>query len=49
VGKGIVWGKRCGGCWALWPLCMFKCISTVVVEGAYVRDYRGWGCVQLVQ
>jgi hypothetical protein len=27
------------GCWGLWPLCVFGCISTVV-EGACVRDCR---------
>jgi hypothetical protein len=31
------------GClWVLLPLCMFWCIS-VVVEGAYVRNYRWLG------
>jgi hypothetical protein len=24
----------------LWPLCVFGCVSTVVVEGACVRDFR---------
>jgi hypothetical protein len=25
------WRKWCGGCWVLWPLCVFGCISVVVV------------------
>jgi hypothetical protein len=29
-----------GDCLVLWPLCMFGCISAVVVEGACVRDCR---------
>jgi hypothetical protein len=33
----VVWG----GCWFLWPLCVFVGISTVVVEGACIRDCRG--------
>jgi hypothetical protein len=37
------WGKRYEGCWVLWPLCVFGCISTVVVEGSCVRDCRGLG------
>jgi hypothetical protein len=36
------WGKSYGGCWVLWPLCVFGCISVVVVEGACVRDCSGW-------
>jgi hypothetical protein len=28
-------------------LCVFGCISVVVMEGACVRDCRGWGYVQL--
>jgi hypothetical protein len=30
--------KRYGGCLVLFPLCMLGCISTVVAEGACVRD-----------
>jgi hypothetical protein len=30
------------GCWFLWSLCIFGCIS-LVVEGACVRDYGGLG------
>jgi hypothetical protein len=26
----------------LWPLCVFMCISTVVMEGTYVSDCRGY-------
>jgi hypothetical protein len=44
------WGKRYEGCWVLWPLCVFRCISVVAVEVACVRDFRGLGvCVWLVQ
>jgi hypothetical protein len=35
--KGRGWGERYGGCWVLWPLCVFGCIS-VVVEGTCVKD-----------
>jgi hypothetical protein len=46
VGKGLgVWGEL----WRLLDflaLCVFGCIS-VVMEGACVRDCRGWGYVQL--
>jgi hypothetical protein len=46
VGSGVgEWGKQCGGCWFLWPLCVFGYISVVVVEGACVRDCRGLGVV----
>jgi hypothetical protein len=46
MGIGVgEWGKQCGGCWVLWSLCVFGCISVVVVEGACVRDCRGLGCV----
>jgi hypothetical protein len=31
------------GCWFLWVLCVFGCISVVVVQGACVRDCRGLG------
>jgi hypothetical protein len=34
------WEKRYEGCWVLWPLCVFGCIS-VVVAGVFVRDCRG--------
>jgi hypothetical protein len=30
-------------CWVLRPLCVLGCISTVVVEGACVKDCRGLG------
>jgi hypothetical protein len=33
--------KRYGGCWVLWPLCVFGFISFVVVEGVCVRDCLG--------
>jgi hypothetical protein len=36
-------GKQCMGCWFLWSLCVFRCICIVVVEGACVRDCRGFG------
>jgi hypothetical protein len=42
VGVGTKWY---GGCWVLWHLCVFGCISVFVVEGACVRACRGWGCV----
>jgi hypothetical protein len=52
IGKGGTEKGRCVGevmgCWVLWPLCVFGCVS-VVVEGACIRDYRGWGCVQFIQ
>jgi hypothetical protein len=35
--------KRFGGCWVLWPLYVFGCISVVVMEVADVRDCKGWG------
>jgi hypothetical protein len=42
--KGVGgWVKRYGGCWVVWPLCVFGCISVVIVEGVFVRDCRGWG------
>jgi hypothetical protein len=43
AGKGGGWVKMYGGCWALWSLCVFGCISVVVVEGVCVRDCRGLG------
>jgi hypothetical protein len=43
-GNGVGgWGKRFGGCWGLWPLYMFGCISVVVVEGACDRDCKRLG------
>jgi hypothetical protein len=33
----------------LWPLCVFGCISVVVVEGAVSGTVGGGGCVQLGQ
>jgi hypothetical protein len=47
TGKGV--GQEVWGCWVLWPLCVFECISVVVTEGVWVRDCRALGCVQLVQ
>jgi hypothetical protein len=44
VGSGVdEWGKQCRGCWCLWSLCVFVCISVVVIEGALVRGCRGLG------
>jgi hypothetical protein len=37
------WVKRYGGCWVLCLLCVFECISVIVVEGVCVRDCRGLG------
>jgi hypothetical protein len=49
AGNGVgEWAKQCGGCWFLWFLCVFVCISVVVVEGACVRDCSALGCVKLV-
>jgi hypothetical protein len=31
------------GCWVFWPLCVFGCISVVVVYGACVKNCRGLG------
>jgi hypothetical protein len=36
-------GKWYGGYWVLWPLCLFGCISVVVVGSASVRDCRELG------
>jgi hypothetical protein len=36
--------------WALlflWSLCVFGCISVVVVEGACVRGFRGFGLYKI--
>jgi hypothetical protein len=33
----------------LGPLCMFGCISVVVVEGALSGIAGGWGYVKLIQ
>jgi hypothetical protein len=39
--KGVGgWENSYGGCWVLWPLCMFWRVS-LVVEGSCVRDCRG--------
>jgi hypothetical protein len=35
------WGKWCEDCRVLEPLSVFGCSSSVVVEGACVRDCRG--------
>jgi hypothetical protein len=49
-GKRDGWvGKRYGDSWILWTLCLFGCISAVIVEDACVRIAWGWCCVQLVQ
>jgi hypothetical protein len=42
AGKGRV-GEEVWGCWVLWLLCVFGCISTVVVEGAVLGIAGGWG------
>jgi hypothetical protein len=36
-------GKNYGGNWVVWLLCVFACISVVVVEGACVRIAAGVG------
>jgi hypothetical protein len=44
VGWGKEWvdGLRVMGiAYFLWPLCVFGCISAVVVHGACVRDFPG--------
>jgi hypothetical protein len=43
-GRGWI-GEDAGGCWVLWTLCVLGCFSTVVVEGACVRDCWGPGVV----
>jgi hypothetical protein len=43
VGKVVGRWLRGGGCWVLWPLCVFACIYFVVVEDACVRDCRRLG------
>jgi hypothetical protein len=49
VGKGLSgWVESYGDFWVLWPQCVFRCISVVVVEGVCVRDVRSCGCLQLV-
>jgi hypothetical protein len=35
------WVESYGGCWVLWPLCMFGCISVIVVEGVCIGNCRG--------
>jgi hypothetical protein len=40
VGK---WIKMYGSCWGLWPLCVFGCISAVIVKSVCVRDCRELG------
>jgi hypothetical protein len=49
LGSGVdEWEKQCGCCLILWSLCMFGCISGVVV-GVLVLWIAGiWGCVKLV-
>jgi hypothetical protein len=47
-GKRGGW-QRYGDYCVLWPLYVFGYISVVLVEDAYVRNYRGWSWVQLVQ
>jgi hypothetical protein len=34
-------GEEVWSYWVLWPLCVFGCISVVVVEGVCVKDCRG--------
>jgi hypothetical protein len=34
------WQKQFGSFWFLWPLCVFGCISVVVVQVACVKDCR---------
>jgi hypothetical protein len=41
MGGGRV--KMYGGCWVLWPLCVFGYISVVVVQSVCVWDFRGLG------
>jgi hypothetical protein len=41
------WGHPKGRHWVLWSLCVLGCISTVIVEGACVRDCRGLGDVYI--
>jgi hypothetical protein len=36
--------KSYGGCWVLWPFCVFWSISVVVVESVCVRICRGLVC-----
>jgi hypothetical protein len=57
VGRGVGGRvKEYGGFCILWPLCVFDCISVVLVEGICVRDFRGLelcavgtvGCWQVV-
>jgi hypothetical protein len=35
------WVEGYQGCWVLWSLCVFGCISVVVVEGVCVRGLQG--------
>jgi hypothetical protein len=44
--RGVWGGKWYGSCWVLWPLCMFWCISIVLMEGAVSGIV---GAVQLLQ
>jgi hypothetical protein len=38
MGKRVVgWVESYEDCWVLWPLCVFGCISVVVVEGVWER------------
>jgi hypothetical protein len=39
------WREIYGGCYVLWPLYMLGCICAVVMDGVFVRDCRGSGCV----
>jgi hypothetical protein len=44
VGSGMgEWGKQCRGFLFVLSLCVFLCISVVLVEVACVRDCRGLG------
>jgi hypothetical protein len=49
-GKSGRWvGEELWGLLGFVALCVFWCISVVVVEGAYVRDYMGLGLSIVVQ
>jgi hypothetical protein len=37
------WGKRNGGFWIFWLLCVLEGIAAIVVEGDCVRDCRDLG------
>jgi hypothetical protein len=39
---------KCGGYRVIGPLCMLRCSSIVVREGAFVRDCRGIGQMEVL-